>query len=444
MTKPTSYNINYNQLGTSQFPRFATNQKSPYKDAVVEDVIENETHPRYEADGSNVGEALLRILPDQRNVPKDDLKWIKPMDTSIREYPVKNEVVMVFYSLGRVFYTKRVNLTNKITESSWPGLAESFSPKRPSAQKTDDVVLAASGGPEYTGLSPVDTQIGETGFTENRFVRMLRQTQGDMILQGRFGNSIRLGSSLFSDPTAQVPKANLLFSVGQDENKFLSTTTDTPFSLVYEDINKDKSCIWMVTDEKVIFAPATKGSIAHLRSSELSKSNNYTGAQIFVNSDRVILNSKLYEISLFSKQEINLSALKSITIDSATSVQVSGQSNVKLAAVEDVSLMGKTVSMTSTGDFTQETLRGNMLLSGKRIFIGSGVDESQPLVLGNELAEFLKNLIQILIQSTVITSTGPATFDFKVLRELQSLLNDTIPGVAKFNSINNFTSRTNK
>jgi len=66
---PTAYNIDINQLGASQFPRFAVTQPTPYQDGLVEDVILNELHPEYAPDGSNVGMVKVRFIPGDRGVP---------------------------------------------------------------------------------------------------------------------------------------------------------------------------------------------------------------------------------------------------------------------------------------------------------------------------------------------------------------------------------------
>jgi len=422
----------------------------------VEDVILNELHPEYAPDGSNVGMVKVRFIPGDRGVPKEELNWVSPIDTSIREYPLKNELVLVFYSLGRLFYTRRINSTNKTTESSWPGLSERFSPSIDTQDKSNSAQLAAQGGSPYRpwGLKQ-QFSLGDE-FSENPSVRMLRPNEGDLIINGRFGNTIRFGSSLFSNPSTSAPQANLLLTVGQSPNKVTSIDIDNdgtnetvaggPYGLTYEDINKDKSSIWMVVDEKIVLDPATKTSVSHLRSTESSDSTKYTGAQIFVNSDRLILNSKLNEISLFSKKEINLSAVESITIDSAKSVFITAERDIEISTPQDFILNARSINLNVTNDISQGT-SGNYIISGKKIFIGSDGDESQPMVLGGELATWLTSLVRVLSAATVLTATGPAFFNPTVTFELGRLLNQLgLPGTpqsAIFNSTSNFTSKTN-
>ena len=441
---PKSYNLDINQLGASQYPRFAISQTSPYKDGLVEDIILNETHPEYSAEyGTNIGMVKIRLIPEDRGVPSELLNWAMPLETGIREYPLKNEIVMVFYSIGRMFYTRRVNINNKITESSWPGLQQKFAPPISQENRVENVTLAAQGGPSYRPWGAQQSITLGDEFAENPAVKMVRPSEGDTIIQGRYGNVIRFGSSLFSNPITPTPEPNLLLTVGPVINKATSTQNDSPFSLTYEDINKDRSCIWMVTDEKIVLDPATRTSIAHLRSAEISDSTKYVGAQIFVNSDRVILNSKTNEISLFAKAEINLSAVQSITIDSGKAVMITAEQDITLTTPRDIVLTGRTISINSPNDISQGT-SGNYLISGKKIFIGSGGDESQPMVLGGELALWLANLMDAFIFQIPrsFATLNPTPF-LEEIAKLRLQLAPGIPQSAIFNSTSNFTSKSN-
>ena len=442
---PKSYNLDINQLGTSQFPRFSVINDAPYKDGLVVDIILNETHPEYSSEfGTNIGMVKVRIIPDDRGVSNDQLNWAMPMESTFREYPLKNEMVMIFYSIGRLFYTRRLNINNKITENSWPGLSDKFSPAPTATSNATDITLAALGGPSYRPWGAKQSKELGDEFAENPAVRMVRPSEGDTIIQGRYGNIIRFGSSLFSNPVTTTPQPNLLLTAGQDLNKVTSTVNRSPYSLVYEDINKDKSSIWMVVDEKIVLNPATIDSVSHLRSAEISDSTKYIGAQIFINSDRVILNSKRNEISLFSKTEINLSSVQSITLDSSNSILATATNDIKLQAENDILIKGKTISFITTNEISYAT-SGNYVISGKKIFIGSDGDESQPMVLGGELARWLQKLMDAFIVEIPksFTTLNPTPF-IRAVTELRLQLGlSALPQSAVFNSTSNFTSKTN-
>jgi hypothetical protein len=443
-----SYNKDVHQPGAAQNPRIAITKEIPYYDAVVEDIILNETHPKYKSEGREVGFALLRLLPFNRNVKKNRLNWVPPLDSTIRDYPLIDETVLVFRSLGGMYYTRRVNTSNKITENKLIGIKEMYSGNSPKPS-AGDVIIASKGGiftnSEITNHGRDGNLRADGIFVENSLVKMLRHTEGDITVEGRYGNTIRFGSSLFSNPLTKQPQPNLLFSVGRTNIKYTSTETPSPHSLVFENIDTDKSSIWMVSDEEVKLAVATEDTRAHLRSAELSNANNYTGAQIFINSDRLIFNSKQNEISLFSAAEINLSSVHSITIDSAKSVMVSADNDITLTTSKDIVLSGSNIVFDAK-EFSLETA-GNYAISAKKIFIGSGGDESQPMVLGGELASWLQKLVQILATAQVITSTGPAIFAPQVITKLIDLGIDlgtpVSPQSAIFNSTSNFTSKNN-
>lgn len=449
------YGVDINQLGASEFPRFSISQPSPYADGLVEDIILNEAHPQYATDGSNIGDILVRMIPDDRGVPKERLNWASPLESNIQNLPLKNETVLIFYSFGRLYYTRPVNTTKKITESSWPGLSQRFSPT-PVTQKSDSAQLAAQGGPSYQPSEPSEPFTLGSEFKENSTARRVRPNEGDVILQGRFGNVVRFGSTLFSNPVSQNPQPNLLITVGQNSTPVAtSTSVNQQYSLVYEDINQDKNSIWIVTDETVDFGAATAKSTstnkAHLRSSEIPKvMPYYTGAQIFINSDRLILNSKKNEISLFSNTEINFSALRSITVDSESSVFVTANSDINLVATDDLFLQGKNISLSATNNLSYKT-SGNYSILGKKIFIGTANDPSEPMVLGASLSSFLQKLIDVfttqLPLTTVITPTGPGSVVFAPLivglKALQASQLGLTPQSAVFNSRDNFITKIN-
>jgi hypothetical protein len=427
---------------------------SSYFDAVVEDIIINENRGEilvYKPDGSNLGQALVRVLPDDWGLEKHQLKAAFPLDMNIQEFPLVGEQVIVFKAFGTLFYTRKLSTKRKLTENLSDIIPQTFGANgKGVAESRDSRELSIQGVPtNATGTTPNRV----TGnFISNYNVRPLRSNVGDVILSGRFGNFIRMGSSLFIDPNAQLPEPNIMLTAGAwDTPKQLSTgNTITPYSLAYENINNDKSSIWMVANQRVPFVASTalgeKEDKAHLLSSE-NRTISYTGAQIFINSDRVILNSKRNEISLFSSAEINLSALKSITLDTERSAYIRAFRDVNIKADDTISLEAKQIAIASLEDLAFRTT-GNYTITGKNVFIGKHGDTSQPMVLGAQLASWLQKLMQLMIRpGFILTSVGPATINPAFIPEVTALINGlgtpVLPQLAVFNSRNNFTSETN-
>lgn len=422
-----------------------------YFSGIVEDIIINEqngTVLAYKPDGSNIGEAKVRLVPDDWGVSVENLNSAYPMEMNIQDFPLVGEQVIVFKAFNTLFYTRKLSAKRKLTENTTPEIRRIFQQNRTlNPESRDSRELSILGVEE--NYTTGETNTVQT-FSVNPDVRPVRSNLGDIIFQGRYGSAVRMGSSLFKNPKEPVPKANILITAGFWKTPQQLSTGDkiTPYSLAYENINKDKSSIWLVEDQQVPFEGATAviDSPAHLFSSP-DKTIKYTGAQIFINSDRIILNSKQNEISLFSRKEINLTSIKAITLDTENDIFVNSLSNVNITAKKSVYIQGDEIAIVSTKNLTYRT-SGDYGISGGRIFIGKYGDVTQPMVLGTNLANWLDALMtQLLTPGAFLSATGPVTVNpvIKILlNQLKSQLGTSVSRQsAYFNSKNNFISETN-
>ena len=450
----TQIGSDINNPGASIGARGSIEIPKAYFNAIIEDIIINEKNGevlKYKNDGSNIGEALVRIMPDDWGLSKDKLKPAYPFEMYVQEFPVVGEQVLVFAAFGTLFYTKTLNTTRKLTENISNIIPLTFGPQNQGrAESRDSRELSKQG--VVTNYTSTTGNVITGNLPINFNVRPLRSNIGDVIVSGRFGNFIRMGSSIFIDPTTELPEPNILLTAGMwDTPRQLSTGNKiTPYSLAYENINKDKSSIWMIANQKVPFVGATalstKQKKCHLLSSE-DRTITYDGAQIFINSDRVILNSKLNEIALFSNNEINLSSLKCITLDTEQTVHIRAFRNINIKADDTLSLEAKQIGIISSEDLAYKT-SGNYTITGKNIFIGRNGDTSQPMVLGGQLAGWLQKLMTVILRpGFLLSATGPVTINPASLPDLIALQNglgtSVLPQLAVFNSRNNFTSETN-
>jgi hypothetical protein len=383
--------------------RGSVNVPDAYYTAIVEDIIINNKNGkvlRYKADGSNLGQAKVRLIPHDQNTPIQELNDAYPMDINIQAFPLVGEQVMIFKASGTLFYT-RLSLKRKLTENVTRSTQRKFTERLIATGAR--VLTAVTGVPaNYTDIR--DSSQDPARFISNPSVRFARAYVGDILMQGRYGQTIRLGSSLFKKSNVILPKPNILLTAGfWSTPRMLSTEEITPYSLTEENINKDRSSIWMVSEQEVPFVASTIDGRCHQLSSP-NKTKDYIGAQIFVNSDRVILNSKQREISLFSKAEINLNALGAISLDTDSDIFLRSFGSINLKANGPIYLEGTSIDMVASKNLTYNTA-GDYGISGKRIFIGKYGDTTQPMVLGTQLAKFLTQVLTNLSQLTTIMST---------------------------------------
>lgn len=446
-----SFNRNINQQGVGDGTTSVNTSSNPHLDAIVEDIVINEHGGRilkYDPDGSNIGQILFREIPEDRFLQLSQLRTAFPAETSFLEYPLPGEQVIINRTMGTFYYSRRIHTTRNVSDSVWVGLQNtSTSVGDTDTSPTSRTLLRAGVAiPKPTGYEGAATKI-----TSKTAVRYLRPSPGDLTVRGRFGNSIRLGSNLFNQPTETNPKPNIILTAGQWEApEEVSTTPATPFSMYYENINMDKSSIWVVANQTVPFLAATATSRspkkAHVFSSKI-KTTVYDGAQIFLNSDRIVINSKVNEISLFSHSEINLSSVDAITLDTETDIHLNASKDVTITTGGVISLEGSQILMSSQKDLSFKT-SGIYSILGKKIFIGKYGDTGQPMVLGGNLALWLNAFVSTLLApGAILTPTGPAVIrpDALVkLRALQAQLGTKMtPQLAMFNSKDNFTAERN-
>jgi hypothetical protein len=157
--------------------------------------------------------------------------------------------------------------------------------------------------------------------------------EGDIIHEGRFGNSLRFGSTAKS----LSKYGNNWSTAGNNGDPiFIIRNGQSPTSPkegwipVTEDINNDLSSVYLTSFQKIPF-----------KSKFLSE---YTQPQVILNSSRIVINSTSDSIILQSQNLINLSSIRSININTpSTTIQ---SSNIFLGSpqAEEPGVKGNTLN----------------------------------------------------------------------------------------------------
>ena len=186
----------------------------------------------------------------------------KPMFSAIKQYPVEGEFVLIFpgpsdgmndsLSATDFYYTPTYNLWNDSHHNAFPDLGDygeyisdikrSF---EDSANNYQPVNLSATGS-IVMPLGP--------NFAEKKNIRSLRQFTGDVTIEGRWGNSIRFGS------TSKVPKDANPWSKNSEPGSPITIIrngqgrqgNDVPWVPTVENINRDPSSIYLTEGQEII------------------------------------------------------------------------------------------------------------------------------------------------------------------------------------------------
>jgi len=257
--------------------------------ARVYDVVLDESHPDYELLGKSQAIGAIRyniVGSDSFKETPGNLYPAFPLDASSRTYPLKNEIVLIVKgpkdnstrsdSETRNYYT--------FVYSTW---------NSPHHNAT----------PYAEGTTNYNVDLGYE-FEEKSDTPSLYPNHGDYIIQGRYGNTIRFGG--FSGTYNKLTdKDNINSPYTLISNGKAPSTSSSLHS--YEDINKDESSLYLTSDHLVDIEQArTKNESAKEKNPIASK---YKGAQIILNSNRLIFNSKKDDIVLTSKDSITASGL---------------------------------------------------------------------------------------------------------------------------------------
>jgi hypothetical protein len=156
-----------------------------------------------------------------------------------------------------------------------------------------------------------DASLGLT-FIENPQIKSLLSFEGDHILQGRQGNGLR-----FSSTTTLYKNLNEWSNIGKDDNPITILSNgfsyDPNEKFHVEKINKDLSSLYLTSAQKIPLQTDKTGTLNNLTNP--LNVPDYFNAQVIINSDRIVINSKKDEVMIFAKTNIELNTKNIINLN---------------------------------------------------------------------------------------------------------------------------------
>ena len=238
-------------------------------------------------DYSFLGGILGRYVYSEQGLNVDRCKNFKPMNPSINTVPAVGEIVIGVQYLGQYYYTTQLNVFGNPNFNSQHGISRL---KRKNTFKS------------LFGLETpnTDDKSAELGYYLKKAedARKLLPHEGDVIIEGRHGNTIRIGSDIKKE---NLDSPNIILNVGQT----IEGDTKVP---VEEKIDTDGSSVYLTTNQKLEFTPGIESKVV---------TAPYEGKNILLSSDRIIFNTKNGgDIGMFSHNNISIGAVKEVVIES--------------------------------------------------------------------------------------------------------------------------------
>ena len=324
------------------------NQKLIY--GRVTDIVLNNDHPDFIPRGG--WPSIGSITFDNIELASEDAAAINvayPLIPYMKNYPVVNEFVLLFLlptkdvnqqtNITQYYYISPISIWNNQHINAYPN-TENKSDVQSTEKKSYQAI--EEGQTRKSTEEQVDYSYNpSTGgtFQVRSDIQPLFPFAGDIILEGRWGNSLRLGSTATNIPAGSLMNndwsnsgdngdAITILRNGQAPNTGLSG-----FVPVVEDVNKDLSSIYLTSYQQIPLVTDIKNnpSISSLPLQEVSTYNN---SQIILSSNRLVFNAKNDGIILNSKKAISLQTDGPIGLYSKKSdiVLQSAQNNIRLGS----------------------------------------------------------------------------------------------------------------
>lgn len=327
----------------------------------VKDIILDDTHPEFKTYGEWNGVGTIFFDNIKFPFATKTVNIANPLFPNQKFFPLINELVSIVFlsspssqidtNLTEAYYFPPINVWNSQHHNALPDPTQSPDPN--SQQDYEKSSLGITQDIRRVEDNSTDIDLGE-GFNEKINTFPLRFYIGDHILEGRWGNSIRLGSTLKNSSntwssTGENGDPIIIIRNGQPQN--LTQDSWVPIS---EDVNGDQSSAYFTQGQKIPLETASETYDSYRQAP--TKINEYTGNQIILNSGRIVLNSKVDSILLSSNSSINLNSPSSVNIDSK-----------------------------------------ELIVSTNKIYLGSK-DATEPLLKGDATVAQLSSMIDVLVQ----------------------------------------------
>jgi len=234
-----------------------------------------------------------------------DLPIAKPLFSFLRVYPVKDEIVYILKGPNESYndngsrmdyYLPPISVYNSPTHNSFP---TNFKLDSPPIKPSE----AEAGATNKEEIPHID--LGDY-FRELEFIRPLLPYEGDTILEGRYGNSIRFGGTV---DNLNVNKPNRWSNEGEVGNPItiirngqVGNEQEENYDHILEDVAGDDSSIYLCSQQQLTdFIPA---SLNQLSFGQNLMENKSTEEPTSVNDDKQMPSDVTEDVVLNSPKNI--------------------------------------------------------------------------------------------------------------------------------------------
>ena len=253
-------------------------------------------------DYSYVGAVKARFIYSQQG-KEASFVYLKPLNPNMYSVPAIGEIVVGVKYLGEFFYTTIINIHGNNNFNQVPNVS----------------LLNTKGTPPTIAPGKF--------LKRDETARRVVPQEGDVLIEGRFKNHIKLGSNIINEeesPNIHIVAGHLLNGDSdptenkwREENENYEKQLEKPFTdddskkntrekPLFSDLDKDASSIYLTTKEDLFVTPPFKSQFE-------DAIPPYKDQTILINSDKIILNAQ-------NTGNIVLSSVKNVIVSSKEEV----------------------------------------------------------------------------------------------------------------------------
>ena len=275
---------------------------------------------------STNGYAQIQILDEIKLGGSDILPDVLPFFPNLKNYPLINETVLIIslankdyasnMNTATFYYLSPLNIWNNQQVNPIPYSTENI---QSNTQNRGYLNVAEVGIPNKPSVGPNTILNPGYYFDEKSYLNPTYPYEGDYLIDGRFGNSIRIGNTV---PQGNSPVPNNWSTAGRLGDPITIINNDKhrsvpSYNSITEDINLDGASAYFTSTQKIPLQPSTtEGYTAYTSGNAPTKINQYTENQVILNAGRLVFNAKEDHIILSGQKSVSLNANQSVTLDS--------------------------------------------------------------------------------------------------------------------------------
>ena len=364
--------------------------------ARVISIVMDSNHPRFTELGgwSALGAIEYDLVVAPKYITTGKYPVAYPLNSNIKQYPLINEIVTIQSAFSNAvnlfengtnilageskkYYSTGVSVWNHPHHNAY-----SFKINNPPSTQAKSYNQTQAGSVSKLSDNSTEINLGRT-FKEKNNINPLLPFEGDIIYEGRWGNSIRFSSTVMASASISSNDWSTA-GVGKDGDPIIvirngqGETKENGAEAIIENINLDLSSIYLTSTQNIPITVSSDSYVSYSDKVVPTSPSKYAGAQIILDSGRLVFNSYSDHILLSSAKSINFNALESVNIDTK-----------------------------------------KFITQADKIFLGKEDLATEPLLLGDTTAQVLRDLTSAVkelatalqfLQSAPVAPNTPAIF----------------------------------